>query len=843
MVVPLSAQDKTTRTVGIADDWSHHHLVFSNPGTAEQAMQNGTYEEWLRIQSDPRYLMQQVKRYSPPPVVGESGSSVATERSATETESAGQEIRFEGVRPLVSKRESFQKDWSMDLGSGGTIGTDQYPSKWSFSTTQAFCDSDTTPDYVVNSTGPAGTGAVAATGSITLGNNPNGWTGTSSVTVGATTYTFVTALTAVNQVLLYTASGSASTNRTRTAENLEAVINANSSECYSGTPNCVFTGQTANASATATAAGSTVTLTAITPGTAGNTIPLSRINGNPGNIAVTAFSGGVNGPASIIAYDNLYSQCSGLHPLVYWQYATTGTAGPLSPTVSEDGTQVVFVQNGASGANLVLLKWTKNASLVQIGSTAAASYRSCVLPCMTAIPLSGAPTVTYSTPFYDYLNDVVYVGDDSGMLHKFQNIFNSGTPAEVSTNWPVNIDAAALLGPTDPLTGPVFDNTSGNVLVFITGTVDGNGTELAHVSAAGGTVTVSAQLGNGAGEGPVDAPLVDSSAGTVYGFLADGRAGTDATVVQLTTTFISGATATSVNIGIDNAAGFGYDGTFDNTYYSGASPTGNLYACGYAAASTIPTLYRIPVTNSSMGTPVALPAIDTTAGEACSPVAEFFNSPTDRIFLGVTSGGSATGCAGGCAMNFVVTEWQASTAYSVGQQILDSNNNIQVVKTAGTSKTGAHPTWSTTGGATTTDGTVTWVDQEALAPSAYATWVASHSYSLGNEILDSNGNVQVVTTAGTSKSGTHPTWSTTVGATTVDGTVTWTEVGIPASYALASASGTSGMIIDNSVSGTGYSQVYYSTLANQACAGNNGAGSTGQGTGGCAVQASQSALQ
>jgi hypothetical protein len=55
---------------------------------------------------------------------------------------------------------------------------------------------------------------------------------------------------------------------------------------------------------------------------------------------------------------------------------------------------------------------------------------------------------------------------------------------------------------------------------------------------------------------------------------------------------------------------------------------------------------------------------------------------------------------------------------------------------------------------------------------------------------------------------------------------------------LAGSGGTSGIIIDNAVgTGTmaGSSQVYFSTHGNQTC------GTSG--TGGCAVQASQSALQ
>lgn len=69
----------------------------------------------------------------------------------------------------------------------------------------------------------------------------------------------------------------------------------------------------------------------------------------------------------------------------------------------------------------------------------------------------------------------------------------------------------------------------------------------------------------------------------------------------------------------------------------------------------------------------------------------------------------------------------------------------------------------------------------------------------------------------------------------------FTLSGTTASYSagLAATGGTSGMIIDNTSSTTGASQVYFSTLSNQFCAGSGGVGT---GTGGCAVQASQSGL-
>ena len=114
----------------------------------------------------------------------------------------------------------------------------------------------------------------------------------------------------------------------------------------------------------------------------------------------------------------------------------------------------------------------------------------------------------------------------------------------------------------------------------------------------------------------------------------------------------------------------------------------------------------------------------------------------------------------------------------------------------------------------------------------------NHPYSRkGAEILDGNNNIELVTTTGTS--GASITFNLTVGGTTTDGTVTWTNVGPPPTAALAVTGGTSGIIVDNTVAtGTeaGASQVYFSILGSQTC-------TTSGGTGGCAVQASQSALK
>ncbi len=61
-------------------------------------------------------------------------------------------------------------------------------------------------------------------------------------------------------------------------------------------------------------------------------------------------------------------------------------------------------------------------------------------------------------------------------------------------------------------------------------------------------------------------------------------------------------------------------------------------------------------------------------------------------------------------------------------------------------------------------------------------WQAKHRYSVGSRMLDPNNNVEQVTAhaATDSTSGSsQPVWPTTIGATTADSNVTWTNVGLP----------------------------------------------------------------
>jgi hypothetical protein len=60
-------------------------------------------------------------------------------------------------------------------------------------------------------------------------------------------------------------------------------------------------------------------------------------------------------------------------------------------------------------------------------------------------------------------------------------------------------------------------------------------------------------------------------------------------------------------------------------------------------------------------------------------------------------------------------------------------------------------------------------------PTGLTGWAASAAYALNAVIIDSNGNVEQATTAGTSGTSV-PAWSTTAGGTTADGAVVWTNL-------------------------------------------------------------------
>ena len=577
--------------------------------------------------------------------------------------------------------------------------------------------------------------------------------------------------------------------------------------------------------------------------------------GNATTPDYVVYSTGLNGASdqpSIVAFSNLYSGCTGTTPALYWSYNTAGQI-LTSPVLSQDGSQVAFVQtNLALEGTLVVLKWAASTGTLGTPATPTvvlpAAYPTCTAPCMTEIVLADNMSVptndTTSSVFYDYSTDVAWVGGAFGWLHKVTGLFK-GTPAEIDNGtFPVQMN------PSDQnvLSSPVYDYLSNQVFVGDAGGF------LYRVDPTSAAVIKSSQLDFGTGI--VEGPVVDSTNGLVYVFSSsDGTVNCPgpsacAAVFQLTTAFASGDSGTEVTAG--TSLPFGQTpnpmlaGSFDNDYYTSGNATGNLYVCGNTGA--VPTVYQIPIQASVLPAQGNVLAALTSTGNspACSPVTDILNpnltgGATERFFVSTQNNGVATGCGNsGCIFNFIDTPWQASTSYQARQQILDGNLNIEIATTGGTSGS-MLPAWSTQAGVGSGDNSVQWLNQGPLTATPLASWTALHLYTtVGTRILDTGGNIEVVTRAGLSGVGA-PTWNATLGGSTTDGLtgLTWINAGPLPTAVLPAAGGTSGIIIDNTVNVgvvPGASQIYFTTLSNQAC-------STSGGTGGCAVQASQPGLQ
>jgi hypothetical protein len=208
---------------GVPVDWTHQHVVFSNPGSADEAIRNGTYERWLKISTDPRYIMQQQKRSAnassaalqhgssqdalndatqdvPPdasaakPVALEPRAEQADARVQAYEEDAGtiemsleeREAARVGNRRLPSglvraimppikqadspqaakkkKRNRIKKDWSENLGSNGTTGLGEFPAIYTTGGTD--CN-----DFAVFNTGLPGAAGPGGQANIIAYNN------------------------------------------------------------------------------------------------------------------------------------------------------------------------------------------------------------------------------------------------------------------------------------------------------------------------------------------------------------------------------------------------------------------------------------------------------------------------------------------------------------------------------------------------------------------------------------------------------------------------------------------------------------------------------------------------
>jgi hypothetical protein len=776
----ISAIGQEAETGGVIDDWSHHRQVFSNPGTREDAEKNGTLDRWLKITNSPRYQLQQLKR--------NARTSPGTANSDNSVGHIGFN-NYHGTGP-VQVSNPIEKDWTQLLGGvtnslvstlTGTLSSSNISSSSTltvnisgnnytftaspptaevgtitFGTTAPSTDatrvtlgSDTYAYRFVTTAARPGTGcevvsAAGSTGAANLydaifhlgtagtttyecatGSTANLDFNSSTSTLSGSTLTLIAA-TAGSTGVTFTETGTTHFNEFSTVAGTNGTDSATTFKYWNG--NVYDTGsQLATDLQTALAANASVDkVISTTAGT--NEITFETTHAGPYSIAVAnfgAFSGvgtigspatpataqpdvypakygasltsascsgdfvvyptgqaGSATAATIMAFSNLYSSCSGTVPSVAWAYNTgTGYAVTTSPVLSLDGTKVIFVQSNGTSAELVVLKVpsTPGGTLTSPDTVTAVTNitSACSNVCMTVTALNGADD-TYSAPYYVYPppdnvgGDTVFIGTNSGTLLRISPVLNGAAPTGT-------LPSATLTGAAE-VASPVYDIVSGCVFAG-----DSNGFLYSVNSGlSGGSVCTSntfgqygrsEQLGEN-GAGIFDGPLVDPVTETIYAFVGEAAsapicttAGANCLVEFTPTTFKSGATNTAPAHseplgGRSTEANPIYDGMFDNTYYSSINGVGNLYVVGGTGQTSAATLYRVPIAAGGITSAAVSAATVTSTGAYPwpSPVTEFFNNGTgtDYAFFSVNRGAGGLGCTNaagsGCILSFNITD-------------------------------------------------------------------------------------------------------------------------------------------------------------------------------------------
>jgi hypothetical protein len=379
--------------------------------------------------------------------------------------------------------------------------------------------------------------------------------------------------------------------------------------------------------------------------------------------------------ANLVGINNLYTSatppCNSGSPWVAFAYNTvTQTAGQIKTSVvpSADGTKVAFVESTAAGSyfHVLVLPSPIPTPPAHDGTVLSPlTPTSCANPttagCMSTLTIEATATNSNSSPWVDYNSDTAYVGADNGVLYKITPVFRGGAPALVNdpTNWPVAVSTNKY---NTILTAPVVDDTAGSIFLG-----DGEG-YLYSVKLSSPAKTFAAQQtigwaydGSTDGSGKPGTGIVDPvyavadpanpTTDQVFAFTGCSYVlGIGGAVTQVPANFATGVPTTSNTVNLGSASGDGdctgsnvHAGTFDNAFWVNGSTSGHMIVCGFVndgGAPAAPMMYMFPFTagvlNNSTA-PTTTFQINTSKGDECSPLTEFYNGTTDRLFFGVGS--------------------------------------------------------------------------------------------------------------------------------------------------------------------------------------------------------------
>ena len=451
--VVMSGQEAPSQTAAWVDDWTHHYLVFSNPGTEADAVKNRRYEQWYNITHDPRYQLQQLKR-------SHSQPAVASTTPAAPTDFASRLATAMAAKPAPKpKGNPISKDWSVPLSGPSAVGTITANNGSSSS-------SVTIGSTTLNASPPT-----KETATLTF-SSTNAPAAGSSVTIGSIVYAFSTSSitsTPSSGCTVYSASGSTGATILR-----DAITN-------SGAGNTTFrcaTGVGANGAVTSSRSSAKITLTAVTPGLSGFVVTPST---SPSTYITLGGQMGTDGATNGSTW-------------AYWSgagYVTTQqVAANIAYTINNNSTLATQVSAVANGSTIPVTPLTVGSSGGY--ALAAASFNLTWSPQATVQPNTFPAKYGASLTGASCGDFIIYPTGMTGSASAASIVAYNNLYSSCSANGPVPSEYWAYNTGDAATTSPVL-SLDGSQAAYM----QSNGTSASLVLlkwAAGGTLTAPGSI-------------------------------------------------------------------------------------------------------------------------------------------------------------------------------------------------------------------------------------------------------------------------------------------------------------------------------------------------------------
>ncbi len=351
---------------GLPVDWSHRHVIYSNPDTREEAEAKGTLDKWIERANDPRFVLQlerkeralaaKANKAADGNPLLETNFAARSKQAAAKPEkpekpekprSPKSRRRTRRRRPHPSRRctATGAMSWAAPPASVASL---VFPAKFAFGVAAKDC----VDDFVVFTTSSEG-----ADSSGTF------WSQKGHlfrVPAAGETITIANTLYAPDQVLTLTAHASENIG-------LNFAVGSTASQAATNLASAI-TRNGGTVGVTATALGAIVTITSITTSLAGGDIDTSEDLSNF-FLAVRSRGNGTPGQPTIFALNQLYADTvanggcqtpTQAVPATYWSYNTSGTTYVGAASTPDFGPPGTTRYGPLSGACSVLAASTFN---------------------------------------------------------------------------------------------------------------------------------------------------------------------------------------------------------------------------------------------------------------------------------------------------------------------------------------------------------------------------------------------------------------------------------------------------------------------------------------------------